>query len=320
MAKHRHRQKATRQTYNHHIAAAESQREEFVSRATTPLSLCLLVIFAGALVAIRAFVYYVSGEAMVTSYGVQLLHACSTCFKEWHWTIARWFALEHYSYPMSEDTLWRHSWWIHIFQHHWYQSVFSLSVLVYGFFYSRFSAACLSHQYRDDKYGIVFVYAVVVVVKTYTDLQMMNRMVMAAVTQDQQGTCGFVCDRINPSTIGATVIANHVAQLQLTLLAGLKILAFNMIFKNHTSEHDTEHQKVHLLMVVLLAAVACIGHIQTATCMGADGENFLYKKMILAGVSGGLYQIFFDRHTKQTAPWKKAIILLLESQLVEQTL
>ncbi len=191
-----------------------------------------------------------------------------------------------------------------------FRHLFSVTVMLYAWLYDDFRHEYISRIYQHDKYGVVVMYSTIVC--------------LLFVVYQQTGNTE-VCKRISRALAGPThqlalqaeshaAVWNQDAYI-LALLSGLKILAFNLIFKNNTSEEHA-HQKVHICFVVVLGVVSILYHVKLSFLR--TDPMYLWKKLRNLVLFGVLFQL-----TGWWAPktwYCNAFTAAMEALLIEQTM
>ena len=219
----------------------------------------------------------------------------------------------------------------------WLGLLFTISVLIYATYYNRFQHNYISRIYQFDKYGVVLVYGIVALLRFYNDYAALSyrrrrwlhpelrpnifspffhwylvsdiEYCKSAPSWDR-----FRCEDFEGWT--------ERVQQYLAFLVALRVLAFTLIFKNNTSDDDSEHKNVHLFMVGVLGVFASLTVLFKYLVHLTSGETCIVRL-----ASAFVYLYIFNNvgkqqeqnHLPRDQQWN-AMVTIYEAALIEQTL
>lgn len=164
-----------------------------------------------------------------------------------------------------------------------YKYAIPVSVMTYFFVYDKMNKNFISRIYQSDKYGIVITYAVLLSLRTYDFITSTNNLLRIEKRESVLKT-GKI-----PTRYGDTKMTLIAQQRAMFLIAVARILAFNMIFNNHTST-EKPHQLAHLIFIFTYGSISIPWHIIYS---GYTPNKYLY---LIKRISCGLiYWLLFQK-------------------------
>ena len=184
-------------------------------------------------------------------------------------------------------------------------------VIWYFIFYKKFKSASISEIYQDDKYGIVILYSAIICLQSF-HLIWLNYIqdVMAIRKGDIQNQPGEQSEKVLGNwRFNMVYLANIVAT------EAVRIISFNLIFNNHTSDNKLLNA-IHIYHVVQYGFFSLMRHMLCAPIIKyispelKHGELFLKRRCIWTALYGsiflGLEFFIYKKHN-----WSNSIIFKL---------
>jgi len=193
------------------------------------------------------------------------------------------------------------------FQRRWYRHLFTVFTALYWVCYDECKHAYISHIYKYDKYGVVINYAAISLFSLFDSILKWGR------------ACYNTTDFRNPDRKVQTMLRGSQIMITCSLT---RIILFNQIFKNHTSELQL-HKNIHLLHVGLLGSVS-VAWFFLRTCLFSEADLYFYLpvKLLKMACLGAMFQKLGWDSEKYTTPniYVNFGTMFLEALLIEQTI
>lgn len=248
---------------------------------------------------------------------VILLTLCAFHEPSYRWMVDHTNWLRDRAGPWEIDFF---QWMTYLLGQQWYMYSFVVTVMLYAFLYDGCQNTTISRIYRVDKYGIVIVYAVLAFFRVYQHLQRQELFIRIRRGNAQRGfyaaTVSFLMHAMKQVCNHAEYDADAQAQamewynsnakeelssaeelqnsqlreMWFVALTCIKVCCFAWIFKNHTSQHQTAHQSMHLVCVGALGVAAIFSHCFVSATQGMQ-PDYLFWKLYWMCIWGSIFQL-----------------------------
>jgi len=200
-----------------------------------------------------------------------------------------------------------------------FRHLFTISTLIYWYFYDEMKHSYISRIYQIDKYGVVLNYAV------------LTLLAFLLIITDVLADLSARLDRGEKKAELRPLVLYLARRGAIQLL---KILLFNFIFKNNTSD-SRAHQTIHVVCVCCLGFVALVdlSYLPTRRVLSLSFERRLLSLLLL----GCLFQLsgwcsegycwesywplnYVCDYAFVSPPWWNFWTMFFEALLIEKTL
>lgn len=196
------------------------------------------------------------------------------------------------------------------------QYAFTGSCILFWVFYDGAKSTYLSHMYREDKYGVVLNYAVLSVLHAIQFL-------LSALPWNLMGSNA----RRESLPFFTNALLVSLASVT-SLLVCLRIMFFNLIFKQHSTPGTSSHERMHFVPILLLGAISvasavvlspyhAIRHAPNAFATCSSKLSLI----VLLGLGTKLLGRFKSRFSSGFfALLFRFVVIVLECLLIEETM
>lgn len=187
--------------------------------------------------------------------------------------------------------------------------LFTITTIIYALFYDRLQHSYISHIYQHDKYGVVLTYTLLALYDLVDTLLIGH----LAISQNDVSPSDF--RRYNKTV-------NSGIELY-AILTFAKVIVFNLIFKNNTSE-DTTHRQIHRCCVTVLGVLALLSmtirNKMQSRGYQASRATAVYALKFAAVAATFQSMGWYTDSINYSQWWANLTSTLLESYLIELTL